>query len=275
MRGWLTGVQLPENVRGGPCIILATPLVYLNLDVIFIRVLGSTLIAATSLFAQDAALARDFYVHGLRTRALESFIELLHNPKAGSTDKSEALYYMGQIAFDENSYSTALDDWQKLIKEYPASRRAVELKDRLTQLQEVFSKATDASIDSIVARSYIKNGDFWFKGDRMYTIDDSWLPDVEMAMVWYDRVIQEFPGTDAAELAFERKLFSLIGYKEPGRDGDRYGLKANYERYLPLVLTTFSQFETAFPKSTSLQAYRYQIAQAYGVPRIGRTRLNG
>ena len=228
-----------------------------------IKVLLLALTAAAALFAQDAALARDLYVHGLKPHALQVIIELLHNPKTAPPEKAECLYYMGQIAFDESSYSTALDDWKRLIKEYPNSSRTVELKDRLNQLQEVFAKSTDASIDSLVARSYIRNGDFWSKGDRRFTIDSSWLPHVELAISWYDRVIQEYPGADPAKLAFERKLFTLIGWKEPGRDGSAYGLEVDYRKYLPLVLKTFAEFEGAFPKLPNLQGFRYQIAQAY------------
>jgi hypothetical protein len=58
-------------------------------------------------------------------------------------------------------------------------------------------------------------------------IDASWLPHVEMAVDWYDRVIKEFPGSDAAELAYERKLFALIGGKELGEDST-YGLRADH-----------------------------------------------
>jgi len=115
----------------------------------------------------------------------------------------------------------------------------------------------------VVASSYLSNGDFWAKGDQTFLIDSSWLPKVELASAWYDRVIQEFPGSDAAERAYERKIFALLGYKGPRSDDEAYGLKSNYEKYLPLVLDTFGSFEAAFPKNSSLQAYRYQIAQAY------------
>jgi hypothetical protein len=40
-------------------------------------------------------------------------------------------------------------------------------------------------------------------------------------------------------------------------------LKSNFQKYLPLVLRTFAEFEVAFPNSANLQGYRYQIAQAY------------
>jgi len=127
-------------------------------------------------------------------------------------------------------------------------------------------KLSDASVDSAVARSYLSNGDFWSKSDRKFVIDSSWLPTVELAVEWYDRVIKEFPGSGAAELAYERKLFALIGGKEIGEDSS-YGLRANYGKYMPELLETFSQFEATFPNNSSLQAFRYQIAQAYWVHR--------
>ena len=59
---------------------------------------------------------------------------------------------------------------------------------------------------------------------------------VELANEWYDRVIKEFPGSDGAELAYERKMFSLIGWKDIGSDGEAYGLRSNYQKYMPQVL---------------------------------------
>jgi tetratricopeptide (TPR) repeat protein len=224
---------------------------------------ATVVFCAGPLLAQDAGLAKDFYLHGLKSRALETFIEVLHSPKATPADRAEALYYMGQISFDENSYSTALDDWQSLIRQYPKAARSIELKDRLTQLKEVFAKTTDAAIDSLVARSYIQNGDFWSQDDRKLTIDSSWLQHVELAVDWYDRVIKEFPDSSAAELAYQRKLFALVGWRDLGRDDVSYGVKGNFRKYMPQLLETFAAFETAFPKNGDLQGFRYQIAQAY------------
>jgi hypothetical protein len=116
-------------------------------------------------------------------------------------------------------------------------------------------------VTSVVAGSYLSNGDFWSKGERKFIIDSSWLPEVELATAWYDRVIKEFPGSDAAERAYEKKMFALLGSVEP--DGDASGLRFNYGEYLPQVLDTFASLEGAFPDNASLQAFRYQIAQAY------------
>ena len=101
--------------------------------------------------AQELDLAKDYYLHGLKSKALEVFIELYHDPKSVAATKAEALYYMEQIAFDESNYSTAVDDWTRLVKDHPTSKRATELKGRLTQLREVFAKVSDASVSSAVA----------------------------------------------------------------------------------------------------------------------------
>lgn len=213
--------------------------------------------------AQDIGLAKDLYVHNLKSHALEMFIEILHNSKSPATNKAEALYYMGQISFDDGRYSTALDDWQALIKDYPTNPKANEIKDRLTQMKDVFTKVSDASITSTIAQSYMKNGDFWSKADEKFTIDGSWMPDVELALQWYDKVIAEFPGSDGTELAFRKKLFAILGWKEVGQYGSSYGIEADFSKYMPILLKTFEEFEAAFPNSYYLQGFRYQIAQAY------------
>ncbi len=194
---------------------------------------------------------------------MELFIEILNNPKSSPIIKSEALYYMGQISFDDGRYSTALDDWQRLIKNYPTSPKAIEIKARLTQLREIFAKVSDASLSSVIAQSYIRNGDFWSKADMRFTIDSSWLPHVELAVHWYDTVIAEFSGTDAAEIAYQRKIFTLLGWEESGRYGNSYGVRNDFSKYMPQLLKTFDDFEAAFPDSSYLQGFRYQIAQAY------------
>jgi tetratricopeptide (TPR) repeat protein len=213
--------------------------------------------------AQDTGFAKDLYVHNLKSRSLELFVEIFHNPKSPANNKAEALYHMGQISFDDGRYSTALDDWQRLIKDYPTNSKAIEIKGRLSQLKEVFAKVTDASITSTIAQSYVNNGDFWSDADKKFTIDGSWLPRVELALQWYEKVIAEYPGSDGAEIAFQRKLFTLLGWKEIGQYAQSYGVQSNYSTYMPTLLKTFEEFEAAFPNSSYLQGFRYQIAQAY------------
>lgn len=213
--------------------------------------------------AQDIGYAKTLYVHNLKSKALETFIQIFHNSKSAANNKAEALYYMGQISFDEGRYTTALDDWQQLIKEYPTNQKSIEIKDRISQLREVFAKVSDASVSSTIAQSYINNGDFWSDADKKFTIDGSWLSKEELAIQWYDKVISEYPNSDGAEVAYQRKLFTLIGWKEIGRDGDRYGIKADYQKYMPVLLKTFDEFEKAFPTNSYLQGFRYQISQSF------------
>jgi len=205
-----------------------------------------------ALYAQDVDWARDLYLHGLKSRALETYIEILHTKSSTAQAKAEALYYMGQISFEDGSFATAMNDWQKLVADYPGSPRAAELKDRFTQLQEVYSKPSDLPIDSVVARSYIRNGDFWAGGERKFSLNTSLLPNLDLGQAWYDRVIQEFPGSDAADVAMQRKVFLWLGATE----GD-------YSRNLQGLLDAFAAYEAAFPKDENLQAFRYQVSQVY------------
>ena len=57
----------------------------------------------------------------------------------------------------------------------------------------------------------MQNGDFWSNANREFIIDSSWMPSVEISIKWYDKVLEEFPNTPSAELAYRRKLFALLG----------------------------------------------------------------
>ena len=221
------------------------------------------ILLAPVVVGQSVELAKDYYQHGLNDKAKENLITTIHSSSSSPESKAKALYLLGQISFDEGHVKVALADWGTLVKEYPQTREAKEINARLAQLNEIVTKVSDANITSAVARSYLSNGDFWSRGERRFVIDGSWLSDVELASEWYDRVILEFPDSDAAELAYEKKLFALLGWKELGSDGAAYGAKNNYKKYLPQIIDTFSSLEKAFPHNSSLQAFRYQIAQTY------------
>lgn len=202
-------------------------------------------------FGQDVDWARDLYVHGLKGRAMETYIGILHTASTAEA-KAEALYYMGQISFEDGSFAVAMDDWERLVRDYSASPRAAELKDRFTQLQEVYSKAADPPIDSVVARSYIKNGDFWAPDERRFAVKTDLLPNIDLGVAWYDRVIQEFPGTQAADVAMQRKIFLWLAF-----------FNSDFPRNVQGLLDAFSAYEAAFPQDENMQAFRFQIAQAF------------
>ena len=230
---------------------------------VVMMVLFLCFVSTSIVTAQYNELAKDFYRHNLLERAKEVFIITLHDTKASAETKADALYWLGQISFEEGRYTVAFDDWEKSAKEYPQSQQAKEITERLAQLQDVIAQVSGESISSVVARSYIQHGDFWSKAERRFTIDSSWLPNVELAIEWYDRVIEEFPDSDAAEIAYQRKLYTLLGWEELGQYGDSYGSKKDFKKYMPQILETFTEFEKAIPNSSYLQGFRYQIAQAY------------
>jgi tetratricopeptide (TPR) repeat protein len=208
-------------------------------------------VAAAALHAQDIPWARDLYIHGLKDRAMESFIAILHTPSTAD-DRAEALYYIGQISFEQGSFATAMNDWEKLVADYPKSPRALELKDRFTQLREVYSKLADPPLDSVVARSYIKNGDFWAGGERKFSLETKFLPSLDLGVSWYDRVINEFPGSMASDVAMQRKVFLWLSFADE-----------DWPRNLQGLLDAFAAYEAAFPKDENMQAFRYQVSQVY------------
>jgi len=226
--------------------------------------LSSCPLTVTDIKAQDIGLAKELYTHNLKPRALELFIEVLHSSKSTANVRAEALYYMGKISYEDGRLSAALGDWERLAKDYPSTPKAIEIKGRLPQIREGLVRVTDASITSAVAQSYIENGDFWSDAKRVFEIDLYSLPKVELAIQWYDKAISEFPGSNAAELAYNRKLFAILGWST-SESPYFYGLRGwrDSSKYLPILLETFQDFEIAFPFSPYLQAWRYQIAQFY------------
>ena len=208
-------------------------------------------------------IANDFLKHNFAEKAKEKFLNIYHDPKTTSENKAEALYLLGQISFEQGNYSVALDDWEILIKKFPNSKQTIEIAQRLSQMRDVITQDSDTSVISVVAKSYLQNGDFWSNAKNRFDIDSSWLPSVELAYYWYDKIIKEFPKSNASQIAYRRKLFTLLGWKEPGKYGDTYGIKKDFKKYIPKVISTFNEYEKKFPNSSYLQGFRYQVAQAY------------
>jgi len=199
----------------------------------------------------------------LKMDAKREYIDVIFSNNSES-DKAKAYYQLGNIAFSEMNISGALDSWNSLVKKYPLSKEAGLVKNKIDDLRKVVNESLDKEIDNAVAKSYLKNADFWSAGkDNKFIIDSSWITVTEAAVKWYDKTIAEFPDTSAAELAYVGKLRTLIGWKENTRYGEAYGVQSNFDYYMPIVLDTFASFEKSFPKSSMLQGFRYQIAQSY------------
>ena len=230
--------------------------------------------------------------HGLTTDAKRELINLILEKRSKPNDKAKAYYLLGNIAFSEDRIKVALNSWEHLVDKYPNSEEAGLVRDRIAELSEIVIGSAKESIDNAVARSYLRHAEFWSK-DRsdVFTIDSSWISNVDAAVKWYDKVITEFPKSEASRIAYKGKLRTLLGWKEPGRDGESYGIqasfyrglpsyllsgpergeamiakakaKASFTKYMPILLQSFEEFEKDHPDASTLQAFRYQIAQVY------------
>ena len=223
----------------------------------------AVMILSSAMYAYGASYPKASMLneHGLSKEAKSELIDIVFS-NAPEGEKAKAYYLLGSIAFDENKISVALDSWRKLVKEYPKTKEAGLVQTRIKELAEIVGEMGQESIDNAVAQSYIRHGDFWSSGkDVGFTIDSSWISHLEAATKWYDKVIKEFPASTAARIAYEAKMRTLLGWE--GRSGRQYGVKASLLLTMPELIETFNAFEKEYPNASSLQAFRFQIAQAY------------
>ena len=201
--------------------------------------------------------------HGLTSEAKSELIDVTLKSNSNE-EKAKAMYMLGSIAFEENRISVALDSWKELASKYPESKEAIKVKDKIEELSNIVNEYSKESIDNAVASSYLRTADFWSDDkDKIFRIDSSWIPNVETAIKWYDKVILEFPNSKASKVAYQDKLRTILGWKDIGQYGSSYGIKYSFVKYIPILLETFSAFEKEHPDAPTLQAFRYQIAQVY------------
>ena len=201
--------------------------------------------------------------HGLAAEAKLELIEIIHT-RSADVDKASAYYQLGGIAFDENSISVALQSWTTLVDQYPSSPEAALVKEKINALSEVVGESAKQSVNNAVASSYLRHADFWSKSkSNTFTIDSSWIPNVETAIKWYDKVIDEFPNSVASDVAYQDKLRTILGWKDAGQYGSKHGIKKSFVNYMPQLIATFDEWVTEHPDSSTIQAFRYQIAQVY------------
>lgn len=228
------------------------------------KALGLILLMSTAVaHAQSFAKAEVLLDNGLTADAQKELIDLIFSP-GNSPDKPKALDLLASIAVDKNNLKAAIDAWNRLIRTYPNSPEAATAKTRLPLLTSVLGQVIEETINDATARVFLRNADFWAKDrDRVFRIDSSGIANVDAAIFWYDKVITDQPGTSAARTAYEEKMRTLLGWKEPGQHGEAHGVRGDPLTYLPMLESTFREYEKAFPQSTALQAFRFQVAQAY------------
>lgn len=213
--------------------------------------------------AQSLDRANLFNDHGLLDDSKRECIIIITS-SSSDNDKAAAYYLLGSIDFQQNRISTALETWRTLTQKYPNSNEAIGITERISSLAQIVGESQKETIDNAIAQSYLRNADFWSrKKSDIFTIDSSWISSIDAAIKWYDKTISEFPKTPAARIAFEDKMKTIIGWEATGRYGEAAGIQANPKLYIPLLVSTFAQYEEQFPDSSALQNFRYQIAQSY------------
>ena len=209
------------------------------------------------------AKAALFKQHGLNEDSKRELILIL-TAKGDDTLKAKAQYLLGMIAFDQNQIRLALETWQNLVATYPESEEAKLVKERINDLAQIVGESQKESLNNAVAESYLRHAGFWSRGkSEVFSLDTSWIPNVDAAVKWFDRTIAEFPKSTAARIAYEEKMKTLLGWEEPGQYGNKHGVKASPQAYIPKLVETYKQFEAEFPDAATLPAFRFQIAQAY------------
>ena len=243
-------------------------------SIFFTSVIASLLVGCGSKDTGSIQKANLLLENNLVGEAKKEFVQVIVS--GGSKEKEATAYYqLGTLSFEENNIDGALKTWKTLVTQYPDSPEAEEVKDNIKELTQIVGETSKESINNAIAASYIKNGDFWSKNKKtVFTIDSSWIPNVESSVKWYDKVIAEYPKTVASKVAYKKKLRTILGWKDVGQYGSRYGINGDFGKYIPLLISTFESFEKDHPSDSSIQAFRYQIAQAYWNNKYwGETRL--
>ena len=115
--------------------------------------------------------------------------------------------------------------------------------------------------------NYIKNGNFYSsEKPRRLPIDISYVDEVDTAVWWYDKVLNEYPGTAHAQDALHQKIRTLVGWSDGyGDDKEYFGLydRKKGAKYFPLIESSFLELETGYPDDLYLEAFAFQIAQRY------------
>jgi tetratricopeptide (TPR) repeat protein len=218
----------------------------------------------SSVFAGSIEKAEFLHQHSLIDDAKRELIDVIFDKASHPKDKAKACYLLGNIAFSENKIKAALKSWKYLTETYPESSEAMLVADRIAELSEIVTGDSKEMIDNAMAVAYLKNAEFWSEGKNdVFKIGLSRMGRVEAALEWYDKIIAEFPDPSASRVAYVGKMNTLLGWTELGKDGASYGIRRDFDKYIPQLIETFQDYERKYPNSSDLQALRYQIAQGY------------
>ena len=202
--------------------------------------------------------AKMLNTHGLKDAAKQELIDVIFGT-SGTEAKADAYYYLGNIALTERKITAAISTWRELVEKYPNSKRVVEVQQQIEVLRFGLSDTLDTALGNVEAQLYLQNAEFWAMHyvNNNFVIQTADLPRIEAGFKWLDKVIAKFPGMAEAEKAYKYKFFQLYNEVSP------ISYEHIFTNDMNKLISLFEEFEAAFPKSTSLQMFRFQIAQLY------------
>ena len=202
--------------------------------------------------------AKMLNTHGLKDAAKQELIDVIFGT-SGTEAKADAYYYLGNIALTERKITAAISTWRELVEKYPNSKRVVEVQQQIEVLRVGLSDTLDTALGNMEAQLYLQNAEFlgMHYVSNNFVISTADLPRIEAGFKWLDKVIAEFPGTAEAEKAYKYKFFRLYNEVNP------LSYEHIFTNNMNKLISLFEEFKAAFPKSTSLQMFRFQIAQLY------------
>ena len=225
--------------------------------------------------------------HGFSDEARLHLIEMVSDPLMALTqteeDIADGLHLLGEIALKSDNSAGAITSWNSLVNRYPNSELADSVKERTEELRFEFEKKLADLASSVKAQSYFNNADVWLKSTEVHSPspDSSFIPSDEAAFDWFNRVIEDFPETSHAELAYERMIEHRLGtvdYRMPEKkyseSNSEYRIRLEIDQLKRRLYATLAaglaapileDFEKSYPDSHKLQRLRYLIGQTYWI----------
>lgn len=110
------------------------------------RHLFALIILALTIGAQAASIekARALQINGLLPEAKRELIELSYAADVSLADKAEALLLLGDIAIDESKADVAVENWQKVLAQFPDQPAATIAREKLALLTKLTRRPTAA-----------------------------------------------------------------------------------------------------------------------------------
>ena len=186
------------------------------------------------------AYAVDLMENGVFDAAKVEFIKIIHL-YAENEYQDDARYYLGEIAFKQGKISVALNQWKKLKKEYPQSSYLSDIALKIELASKLLAEQEEQTFKDIKVKKLFENARFFLDKAPILTIDTSYLNDTDLAIEWYQRIVEKYPDSEhAARAVYNIMLLQALDME-----------------------TAYKELEKKFPESPWLKPAAFAIGQKY------------